>query len=399
MRAPRIPTNLTLLVAAATSAMTYGAVFALLADLQDEHGLPTWGLGLITASAFGASVAAQLGLARFADRGHARRMIALGLGLTTLGTLGFAAGSTLWQFVAARLLLGFGGGMTMPAVRRVVIMGDPGRAGERIGGLSSVEIAGFVTGPPTAAFVADHFGLHTPFLLQAALLALCIPGIARLAEPPVEADAHRRGTLSLLRSRTVRAGTALTAGVYLGVGVFDAIWARFLKDLGASTTFVGVTLTLWALPMVFLMPLGGRLADRDGAVRTGVVTLSFAAVCIAAYGISPTLLSVCLLGLLHALSEAITTPAGAAAVAQGSGAQMMAAGQGLQAAVGNVAAAVAALFAGGIYGAAGAGTLWFLTAGAVAVFAALAFAWSRERVPAGAIDGLRVQPTATGTLE
>ena len=167
MRA-RKATDTTLLLAAAASAMTYGAVFALIADLQDTYDLPTWGLGLITAATFAASVAAQIGLAHHADRGHAKLMLRAGLALDAIGTIGFALGTNLTHFVLARILLGIGGGMFIPAARRVLVVQDPGRAGEILGRLTSVEIGGFVAGPPIAAFMAEHLSLKAPFVFQAA---------------------------------------------------------------------------------------------------------------------------------------------------------------------------------------------------------------------------------------
>ena len=72
------PANIPLLVAVAMEAMTYGAVFALIADLQDKYDLSSGGLGLITGSAFAASVVTQLTLARLADHGHAVAMSRIG---------------------------------------------------------------------------------------------------------------------------------------------------------------------------------------------------------------------------------------------------------------------------------------------------------------------------------
>ena len=73
-----------------------------------------------------------------------------------------------------------------------------------------------------------------------------------------------RLTSTLLRTPGVRGGLAIGAGVYLTIGVFDTLWARFLSDLGASTGFVAVSLLLFGLPMVVATPMGGRLADRRG---------------------------------------------------------------------------------------------------------------------------------------
>ena len=147
------------------------------------------------------------------------------------------------------------------------------KSGEALGRLASVEVAGFISGPPIAALLAGLFGLHAPFLFLAVALALTSPAVARIEEPPVGAAQPKRALRVLVANRGVRSGLALAAGLYLSIGVFDATWARYMTDLGASTTVIAVTLALFALPLVALSPFGGRLADRRGPVRSGVIAL------------------------------------------------------------------------------------------------------------------------------
>ena len=118
-----------LYAATAFEALGYGAIFALLAELQDAYHLPTYGLGLIAGSSFLAGLGAQVGLARYADRGHTRLLLRLGLAIAAVGMLWFGLASHLWEFVGARVLLGVGSGMFVPAARRVVVArsGGPGR--------------------------------------------------------------------------------------------------------------------------------------------------------------------------------------------------------------------------------------------------------------------------------
>ncbi|MEZ5322024.1 MAG: hypothetical protein R2698_08130 [Microthrixaceae bacterium] len=73
-------TNAPLLVAIAAESMGYGAILGLLADLQASHPQITDSqLGFIAAAAFPAALVGQLGLSRFADRGHTRKLLWFGL--------------------------------------------------------------------------------------------------------------------------------------------------------------------------------------------------------------------------------------------------------------------------------------------------------------------------------
>ena len=40
---------------------------------------------------------------------------------------------------------------------------------------------------------------------------------------------------TLLRLRGIRAGLLLGATLYVPIGVYDSLWARFLEDRGATT--------------------------------------------------------------------------------------------------------------------------------------------------------------------
>jgi MFS family permease len=170
---------------------------------------------------------------------------------------------------------------------------------------------------------------------------------------------------------------ALAAALYLSIGVFDATWARYMTDLGASTTVIAVTLALFALPLVALSPFGGRLADRRGPLRSGVYALTLTVPLVAGYGIADSVLVVSIIAVAHSVFDAITTPSGQAAVARAAPPELTAAGQGLYAAAAASAAGLAAFGAAPLYGAAGAEAMWGAAACGVAILTALAFFWGR----------------------
>ena len=161
---------------------------------RTQYHLPTYGLGLIAGTSFLAGLGAQIGLARYADRGYTRLLLRLGLAVAAVGMLWFGLASQLWEFIGARLLLGLGSGMFVPAARRVVVARSGENAGEALGRLASFEVAGFISGPPIAAVLAALFGLHAPFIILAVALAVTSPAVARLDEPPVGGEAAEAGT-------------------------------------------------------------------------------------------------------------------------------------------------------------------------------------------------------------
>ena len=75
--------------------MASGAVFALLAEIQDQYSLPGWSLGVIAAATFVGNVAMQIAFSRFADRGRTRLLLRAGLLCAGLGMIELARGQGL----------------------------------------------------------------------------------------------------------------------------------------------------------------------------------------------------------------------------------------------------------------------------------------------------------------
>src|SRR5690606_22060057 len=110
-----------------TAAMSlgYGSIYTLLAEIRDRFGFSDSQVGIIAFAGLGMGFVAQMFLARLADRGHAAAMVRLGLIAAALGMAWTVFATELWQWIAARALLGLGSGTVGPAVRRLVIARDP----------------------------------------------------------------------------------------------------------------------------------------------------------------------------------------------------------------------------------------------------------------------------------
>jgi MFS family permease len=333
--------------------MASGAVFALLAEHQDQKTLPGWSLGLIAAATFVGNVAMQITFARFADRGHTRWLLRAGLLCAGLGMIGFAFASGVGGFVGARLLTGAGEGLYGPAARRVVVYRNPQRTAEALGRMGAVAVGGFILGPPLATFLLEIEGIRAPFFVLLAVLAICVPAIARIAEPPPEPVQSRAAVRRLLRNRHVHAALMLGAALQVMFGAFEALWSRFFKDLGATPTFIGVSLALFPIPLILLSPFGGRLADRHGARQAAVVANLASVPFVIAFGFASTPWLVASLAFVNGVTQAVSMPGGQAAMARASPLELLAVGQGLYGAVGAIAAAIAAVGAAASYAAFG----------------------------------------------
>ncbi len=284
----------------------YGVMFTVLDDFRDDYGIEAHWLGVIVGVGFFASFLAQMFLAPIADRGRARQMVIAGLLLNIVGLIGMAVGETLSVLLWARLVMGIGVGMALPAVRRIVINADPANLGNNVGMLISSDVAGFAAGPVISALLVPTFGLASPFLAIAVLTVICMPVIFRVHVAEATDVPETRFAFDLLRVRPILAAISMGAATYLMIGTFDALWAIVLDDLRASDWIANVGITIFALPLIFLGSFGGRLAQRVGPFRLGPLGLAIAACYMSLYGLMPTGALMLTVGIVHAFSDGLS---------------------------------------------------------------------------------------------
>lgn len=368
-----------------------GAVFGLIAEIQREHGFSTPQLGLISGALFAASLVGLLGLSHLSDKGHARTMLLAGVGLGGLGTLWFAVADDLWEFVAARVVTGIAFSLFISAGRSVVARLDPARAGENLGRLTAAEVAGFVSGPVVGALLADVGGLSLPFFVFGGIaLAALVVFVAVFPQvPPPPGVEHQRYLeltgLDLLGNRRVLAAALLALAVFFPVGAYDAIWSKYLTDLGASLTFVGTSLSLYGVPLILLSARGGRLVDAWGPIVAARRAILLTVPIIVAYGFMPNYWLVALVAIVEAVVAAVANPSATAAMAAACPPDRIGAGQGLAAAFGLTGSGLLASFTPSVYDRWGPGTLFVgvgVTVTAIAVTGFTLDAGARRVTPA-----------------
>ena len=342
---------ITFSVLTALFASGYGVMFTVLDDFRDSYGIADSSLGLVVAVGFFASFIAQILFAPLADRGHARQLIYIGMLLDIGGLIGMAVGTTIQVLLLSRLVMGLGAGVALPAVRRIVILADPDNLGRNIGRLLAADVAGFALGPAISAILVGPFGIAVPFIVIAAATALCFPVVARVQvdETSVEQRPEARFAFDLLRIRPYVGAVCFGAAVFLMVGTFDALWVLVLDDLNTPDWIANLGITLFALPLVFLGPFGGRLAQRVGPFRVGTVGLLLGAAFMFAYGHLPTGMAMFAVSMIHALCDGTTISSSGVAAALVVPEERQAGAQGLLGGAQTLVGGSSALVAGQLY--------------------------------------------------
>ena len=328
----------------------YGVMFTVLDDFRDRYGISESSLGLIVATGFFLSFIGQITLAPLADRGHARSLMIGGLLVDIVGLIGMAFGTTLPALLIARVLMGLGTGMAYPAIKRVVILADPDHLGQNLGVLLSADVAGFACGPVVSALTVGSFGLKAPFLILAVLTLSVIPFVSRAAFTEAQANASpERFAIDLLRFRPLAGAIVIGMAVFLMVGTFDALWAVMMDDLNAPVWMANVGITVFALPLVVLGPIGGRIAQRHGPFRVSSLGLTLGAGFIFCYGQLPQAWMLLAVGMFHALNDGLTITGTGIAVGLVAPTERLAAAQGLLGGVQTLTGGLAAIGAGWSY--------------------------------------------------
>ncbi len=378
----RVPRSLYLAMFSLTASI--GVIFGLIASLQDDLGFANNALGLIAGASFFAGFIGQLWLAPLADRGKTKSLLICAVIAAALGTIWFAVASSVLELIAARALTGLGFGAFAPAARAVVANIDPSRAGERLGRLAAIETSGFVTGPVIGAALNEIWGLDAPFIFLSIVLICMLPGLTKI-QLSVERALPRGSRLvaarAILSRREAVGAILLGAAMFFPAGMYEAIWARFMEDLGASTLFVGISLTMYGIPFAFTASTAGKLIDRIGPWRAAGFGISVIIPMTFFYGFltSPWLLMG--LAMVEAVGQGVGSPACQAAMVKATYESERATGQGMVGAAQTFGAGLAALVAAPLYAGPGPEETFMIVACVVAVLGSAAFLLGRSRVP------------------
>ena len=381
---------LVLQLASGLGAMSYGTIFTIVDDLRDGYGISEARLGLIMGVGFFAGFVANVFLAPLADRGHAKRMIVIGIVVQLLGNLAFGFAHSFLPLFLARAVLGIGGGLIYPAVRRIVILSDPANMGANLGRMLSVDVGGFTLGPMLSAVTVSTLGIASPFVLISAMMLLVLVRVARIHVSEADTDGAPRQRLAFdLFAQRAFAGTiTMGSALFVLIGTFDALWSMMMSDMNAAAWVANLGISLFALPMLFLGPVGGRFTQDVGPFKASIGGLTLGAGILAMYGILPSPYPMLVFGVMHGVIDGMTVTGTSSAIAMIVPKERIASAQGMQGATQTIIAGAASVVAGGAYGAFGRTTTFVSAAVLMLVLIATGTWMVREHIHLRGTAGL-----------
>lgn len=374
---------LPLLVAEFIVWLGFGGLLPVLPLYFKEQGIDLATLGLVIAAWPAARLVSEPVFGWLADRtGRVPLMV---IGLVATGV--FGALPLVWTGPLAFFLLragaGLGAALYDPAARGFLTDATPpDRRGEAFGLYGAAQMGGLLFGPSIGALGADRLGgIAFVFVFSAiaavvAAVAIALrvreEGPARRAEglppsdrtalppdsPYVEGrvaaalaadqsdDAAPADRVLRLLNRGLIAAIILNAGSYYGFGTYEVIWSLFLEGLGADLALIGLTFTMFGLPVLLISPYAGRLVDRRGPFLFIVLGMVLPAVTAVLYTLMLDPTFAVPLILIEATGSAVLSPALYAVVAASSPRGRSSTAQGLFGAAGTLGFIVASVTSG-----------------------------------------------------
>jgi MFS family permease len=329
----------------------YGVMFTMLDDWRREYGIQETGLSMIIAIGFFTSFVAQLTIAPLADKGHARKLLSLGMLANAVGAVVMAFGESLPTFLLGRFVMGLGAGIAIPAIKRIVIVSDPENIGRNLGRGVSIEVAGFAIGPVISALTVDAFNLAAPFIIITALTMVFGVIISQLniSETAVEDRTDERFALDLLKLRPVLGSILVGLALYVMIGVYDSLWVIMMDDLQAPNWVGNAGVALFGLPWIFFGTLGGKIAQRHGPLRVSAFGLAMGALYMTSYGFLSMPYLMLGIGLSQSILDSLTVTGTGIAVAQATPPERQAGASGLLGGMQTLTGGVSAVAAGVLY--------------------------------------------------
>jgi MFS family permease len=358
----------------AALAAGYGVLFTIVADFRDEYGISETAIGFVIGLGFIAGFLSQIAIAPLADRGHAKKLVLIGVLVNVAGLLIMAFSTTLTPILIGRFISGIGIGAASPAVKRIVILADPDNLGQNMGRLLAADVFGFAAGPAISAILVGPFGIPAPFIVVAAITLIVLPIVARVPVEESTGASERRFALDLLKIRPFAGAAMLGAVAFAMIGAFDALWDVVHKDLGTTDWIANLGITLFGLPLIFLGPPGGRLAQTFGPFKLSSIGLLFASGIMCLYGFLPSGGLIFTVAMVHAVSDGLTLSSAGVAVGMVIPADRQAGAHGVVGAAQAVSAGVMAVVTGALYEAYGQATA-YVAAAAVMLVMTLAGLW------------------------
>ncbi len=292
-----------------------GSVLPVLPLFLRERGGSYTMVGIVVGANLVAQFLGQYPAGRLSDRFGRRPLMIGGLLVAGAAIATFAVPLSIGWLIALRFIQGLGAAAFRPGSRAVVADLVPAAdRGVAYGWMAGADMSGLIVGPALGGVLAV-FGRRTVFEVTGLAMLLAAVVVAFALRSP-RLGRGRAGVKQPIQSAAVvRAGSAairglamLSLGIGFVYGVYNVVWSLFMKAIGATDWQVGLSFSLFALPLVLTAPLAGWASDRYDRRWLAVGGTASTALIAPIYPFLTSIPAVIGVGVLEASSAAFAEP-------------------------------------------------------------------------------------------
>ena len=206
-------------------------------------------------------------MGRLSDRRGRKIFLCIGLLFYSVISLGYVWAADVLQLTLVRVIQGVAGAMILPiAMAYIGDLSPEGEEGKWMGYANAAFFSGFGVGPLLGGVLSEHFGMNVSFYSMGGLSLLAflvaVLFLPEIRQRKIEEKSHlsfkEMSTSPMVRGLfSFRLVQAIGRG---GIMTFLPIFVATYIGLGPA--LIGVLLAINMLPMMALLPLAGRLADK-----------------------------------------------------------------------------------------------------------------------------------------
>lgn len=338
--------------------------------------------GLSTLVAGGVAVLGRVFIGTLADRVGRKPVMLIG-GITgAAAPVLYTVSQTVPAVLASRAMAGIAIAAFSTGFQALLAdLAAPGRRGEAFGwGGNSMALSALV-GPLAGAWIMTNAGFAVVFNLAALSGALCTLASLLIREPPRQSQSEisappPKGLSEAMAHWNVRAGAAAITPLGIAYGATITFWPLVAQERGLSTS--GSFYTVYALGLLAVQILAGRLSDRIGRSRVMLPGILLAGAAFAAIPLARSDVVSLMVALACGAGMGIARTAMDALVLDGVPAALRGAAVAIEFTANDLWIGLGSALLGPLAGAAGYGAV-YLVAGASCV--TLAVVWAVIRPP------------------
>jgi MFS family permease len=188
--------------------------------------------------------------------------------------------------------------------------------------LMSAQFGGLIVGPAIGAlalrFLGDGtVGFHAIFYFGAILAALTAVALVVFIREPAQLQERRRARRGAKAEKppyrqiltpAILAFLLVGFTSHFAMGAFEVVWSLYLRDLGASNTYISATWIAFSVPMLFAFA-GGIIADRYSRFILMFTGYTMSAAAWIIYGTTTSLVVFLIVNVIEGFAIAFSYPA------------------------------------------------------------------------------------------